>query len=189
MPRIEPIPYDDLDPELRRRFDAGLAEGRYTMTAPLQIYAYARDETIAMDEAYRLTFRRGLLGARLQELLRIRSAQLNGCAPCSSSVKEDTVSADDVACLIDGADSLDERERAALDFLGLMSNDPFAIDDTTFQRLALVFSTAEIVELGMACSRFIGGHRWTHALDIFGASEPVLRYEPAAYRSGALADT
>jgi alkylhydroperoxidase family enzyme len=189
MPRIEPIPYDELDPELRRRFDAGLAEGRYTMTAPLQIYAYARDETIAMDEAYRLTFRRGLLGPRLQELLRIRSAQLNGCAPCSSSVKEDTVSSDDVACLVEGAEGLDERERAALDFLALMSNDPFAIDDSTFHRLAAVFSTAEIVELGMLCSRHIGGHRWTHALDIFGASEPVLKYEPAAHGSKALAES
>jgi alkylhydroperoxidase family enzyme len=96
--RIEPIPYAELDPDLRERFDAGLAEGRYTMTAPLQVYAYARDEAIAMDESYRLTFRRGRLGPRLQELLRIRSAQLNGCAPCSSSIKEDTVGADDVAC-------------------------------------------------------------------------------------------
>jgi len=32
MPRIEPIPYDEIDPELRARFDAGLADGRYTMT-------------------------------------------------------------------------------------------------------------------------------------------------------------
>lgn len=182
--RIEPIPYDELDPELRQRFDDGVAEGRYTMTAPLQVYAYARDEAIAMDEAYRLTFRRGLLGSRLQELLRIRSAQLNGCAPCSSSIKEDTVSTDDVACLVDGpaAESLDERELAALDFLTLMSNAPFDIDDETFRGLANHFSTPEIVELGMSCSRFIGGHRWTHALDIFGASEPVLRYEPSVAR-------
>jgi alkylhydroperoxidase family enzyme len=181
--RIEPIPYDELDPELRRRFDAGIAEGRYTMTGPLQIYAYAPDEAIAMDESYRLTFRRGRLGPRLQELLRIRSAQLNGCAPCSSSIKEDTVAADDVACLLEGPDAsgLDERERRALEFLTLLSNDPDAIDDDTFRRLAEVFSTSEIVELGMACGRYIGGHRWTHALDVFGAAEPVLRYDAAAY--------
>lgn len=184
--RIEPIPYDDLDPELRARFDAGLAEGRYTMTAPLQVYAYARDEAIAMDESYRLTFRRGRLGPRLQELLRIRSAQLNGCAPCSSSIKEDTVEADDVACMLDGAaaEALDERERRALEFLTLMSNDPYAIDDASFHRLAEVFDTGEIVELGMACARYIGGHRWTHALDIFAATEPLLRYDPAVHGAG-----
>jgi alkylhydroperoxidase family enzyme len=183
--RIQPIPYDELDPELRRRFDAGLAEGRYTMTAPLQVYAYAPDEAIAMDESYRLTFRRGLLGPRLQELLRIRSAQLNGCAPCSSSIKEESVGSDDVACLLDdpAAGALDERERLALEFLTLMSNDPFAIDDETFRRLAGVFGTAEIVELGMACARYIGGHRWTHALDIFGTAEPVLRYDATAARA------
>lgn len=182
MPRIEPIPYDELDPELRDRFDAGLAEGRYTMTAPLQIYAYAKDETIAMDEAYRLTFRRGTLGARMEELIRIRSAQLNGCAPCSSSRKDESISDEDVACLIGGPDagSLDERELLALNFLRLMSEDPFAIDDSTFLTLAGSFTTAEIVELGMMCARFIGGHRWTHALDVFSQSEPLLRYEPAA---------
>lgn len=183
--RIEPIPYDELDPELRARFDAGLAEGRYTMTAPLQVYAHARDEAIAMDESYRLTFRRGRLGPRLQELLRIRSAQLNGCAPCSSSIKEESVAADDVACLLEGPDAgaLDERERRALEFLALLSNDPYAIDDSTFLRLAEVFDTGEIVELGMACARYIGGHRWTHALDIFSTAEPLLRRDtvtPAA---------
>jgi alkylhydroperoxidase family enzyme len=185
--RIEPIPYDELDPELRARFDAGLAEGRYTMTAPLQVYAYAPDEAIAMDEAYRLTFRRGRLGPRLQELLRIRSAQLNGCAPCSSSIKEDTVAAADVACLLDGADAgwSNERERLALEFLTLMSNDPDAIDDSTFRGLAAEFSTPEIVELGLLCGRYIGGHRWTHALDVFGTAEPLLRYDAAVHGSAA----
>jgi alkylhydroperoxidase family enzyme len=187
--RIEPIPYDELDPELRARFDAGLAEGRYTMTAPLQVYAHAPDEAAAMDESYRLTFRRGRLGSRLQELLRIRSAQLNGCAPCSSSIKEDTVAVDDVACLLDGPDAgtLDERERRALEFLALLSGDPYAIDDATFLRLAEVFDTAEIVELGMACARYIGGHRWTHALDIFSTAEPLLRRAASATGSAGTA--
>ena len=36
------------------------------MTAPLQIYAYARAYAIAGDEQYRLTFRQGLLGPRLE---------------------------------------------------------------------------------------------------------------------------
>ncbi|MCW2530204.1 MAG: hypothetical protein JWM76_5064 [Pseudonocardiales bacterium] len=180
MPRIEPIPYDELDPELRSRFDAGLAEGRYTMTGPLQIYAYAKDETIAMDEAYRLTFRKGRLGPRMEELIRIRSAQLNGCAPCSSSRKDDSISDEDIACLIDTSDgsSLDERELLALNFLRLMCLDPFAIDDDTFRGLAKAFTTPEIVELGMMCARFIGGHRWTHALDVFSQSEPLLAYHP-----------
>lgn len=68
-----------------------------------------------------------------------------------------------------------------------MSEDPSAIDDSTFRDLSLVFSTAEIVELGMMCGRFIGGHRWTHALDIFGRNEPVLRYRANADAIGSQA--
>jgi alkylhydroperoxidase family enzyme len=181
VPRIEPIPYDHLDPELRRRYDAGVAEGRYTTTVPLQIYAYAHQEAMALDEAYRLTFRQGLLGSRMEELLRLRSAQLNGCAPCASSRKDDTVSDDEVACMVDGgAGALDDRERRAVAFLELMCLDHFGIGDDQFRELAEVFTVPEIVELGMMCARFIGGHRFTHALDVFADTQPVLRYEPEA---------
>jgi alkylhydroperoxidase family enzyme len=181
MPRIEPIPYDEIDPELRRRFDDGAADGRYTMTLPLQIYAYARTEAIALDESYRLTFRQGLLGTRLEELLRLRSAQLNGCAPCASSRKDDSISEDDVACMVGDVDgSLDERERRALHFLALMCLDHLAIGDEQLLDLAEVFSVPEIVELGMMCARLIGGHRWTHVLDVFSDSEPVLHYQQSA---------
>jgi alkylhydroperoxidase family enzyme len=180
MARIEPIPYDELDPDLRQRYDAGSAEGRYSMTVPLQIYAYARTYAVAGDEAYRLTFRQGLLGARLEELLRIRSAQLNGCDPCMSSRKDDSISDEDVACMLTNLDdpTYSERERRALAFLDQFNRDHHAIGDDTFRHLAEVFTIAEIVELGSICSRFIGAHRWTHVLDIFGDSEPALRYSP-----------
>ncbi|MCW2621508.1 MAG: hypothetical protein JWL64_1110 [Frankiales bacterium] len=172
--RIEPLPYDDIDPELRARFDAGLAEGRYTMTLPLQIYAHSPVYAQAMDETYRLTFRQGVLGDRLHELLRLRSAQLGGCAPCASSRKESSVAEEDVACMIAGAGSSDAREARAIRFLELLSEDHFAIDDDTFRQLGEVFTVPEIVELGMTCANLIGGHRWTHALDVFTAGEPLL---------------
>jgi hypothetical protein len=182
---IEPIPFDELEAELRRRFEAGVAEGRYTTTVPLQVYAYAPAYAVALDETYRLTFRQGLLGNRLHELLRLRSAQFNGCAPCASSRKEASVSEDDVACMLEptgeaagtgGASctTQDERESRALRFLQTMCTDHFSIDDQTFRWLGEVFTVPEIVELGMACANLIGGHRWTHALDIFGTSAPVL---------------
>jgi alkylhydroperoxidase family enzyme len=173
--RIEPLPYDDLDPELRARFDAGAAEGRYTTTLPLQVYAYAPRYAQALDESYRLTFRQGMLGDRLQELLRLRSAQLNGCAPCAGSRKETSVAEEDVACMVDGGGSSDPREARALHFLELMCNDHFAIDDETFRSLGEVFTVPEIVELGMSCANYLGGHRFTHAIDMLSDAEPVLR--------------
>jgi alkylhydroperoxidase family enzyme len=177
MVRIEPIPFDELSPELQDRFRAGVAEGRYTTTVPLQVYAYAPPQATALDETYRLTFRTGMLGDRLHELLRLRSAQLNGCAPCASSRKEDSIDEEDVACMVtaDDSDRYDERERKALHFLQLMCTDHFAIDDDTFRSLAEVFTVPEIVELGMTCANLIGGHRFTHVLDILGDSEPILK--------------
>jgi alkylhydroperoxidase family enzyme len=180
MVRIEPIPFDEISPELQERFLAGVAEGRYTTTVPLQVYAYAPAQATALDETYRLTFRTGMLGDRLHELLRLRSAQLNGCAPCASSRKEDSVDEQAVACMVDiggsaaGSALYDERERRALQFLAAMCTDHFAIDDNTFRSLAEVFSVPEIVELGMTCANLIGVHRFTHVLDILGDREPVL---------------
>jgi alkylhydroperoxidase family enzyme len=172
--RIEPIPYDELEPGLRARFDAGVAEGRYTTTVPLQVYAYSQVYAESLDETYRRTFRQGLLGDRLHELLRLRSAQLNGCLPCASSRKETSVAEEDVACMVSGEPAGDERERRALRFLEQMCTDHFSIDDATFRALGEVFSVQEVVELGMACANLIGGHRWTHALDVFSDAEPVL---------------
>jgi alkylhydroperoxidase family enzyme len=189
MVRIEPIPFDEISPELQERFLAGVAEGRYTTTVPLQIYAYAPAQATALDETYRLTFRTGMLGDRLQELLRLRSAQLNGCAPCASSRKEDSIDEEAVACMVDvgGSALYDERERRALQFLEAMCTDHFAIDDNTFRSLAEVFTVPEIVELGMTSANLIGGHRFTHVLDILGDSEPVLTRPSSA--AGVLASS
>jgi alkylhydroperoxidase family enzyme len=179
--RIEPIPYEHLDPELRARYEAGAAEGRYSMTTPLQIFAYAHTQALAGDEQYRLTFKQGLLGPRMEELVRIYSAQVNGCGPCSSSRKDDTISDDDVACMMTNlADpTYTERERRALQFVYLMCTDHHAIDDDVLRSLGEVFTIAEIVELGLLTARFIGAHRWMHVLDVFSTDAPVLTYDPA----------
>jgi len=180
MPRIEPIPYDALDPDLKQRFEAGRLDGRYPWTENLQVFAYAKTYALADDEAYRITFRHGLLGPRIEELLRIHSAQINGCASCQRAVKDDTISDEDVACMLSTVDdpSYSERERRALQFLEQFNRDHHAIDDDTFRRLAEVFTIAEIVELGDICARFIGAHRWTNILDTFGPEEAVLTYDP-----------
>jgi alkylhydroperoxidase family enzyme len=179
--RIEPIPYDELDPELRERYEAGSATGMYSMTTPLQIFAYAKAQAIAGDEQYKLTFKQGLLGPRMEELIRISSAQYNGCGPCSSSRKDDTISDADVACMLTDLDdpTYTERERRALRFVRLMCTDHHAIDDDVVRSLGEVFTTAEVVELGMITARFIGSHRWMHVLDVFSPDAPVLTYDAA----------
>lgn len=175
MSVIAPLPMEALDEECRGRIEAGQATGMYSQTLPLQVMARAPAALRAMDEGYKAMFRRSLLDDRLRELLRVRSALLNGCGPCSQSRKEDSVSEDDVMCLADpDAANYTRRERLALKFLTLMCTDHHAIVPATYLELAEEFSTAEIVELGWTCAQTMGGHRFMHTLDLLGDGKPVL---------------
>jgi alkylhydroperoxidase family enzyme len=180
VPRIEPIPWDELPDQARRTALEGEAAGAFTNRLPLQILAYAHHDPDRVITDGHPNFPGNLLPARMLELLRIRSAQLGGCDPCMSSRKEGTITEDDIACLIDDTrrSDLDERERLALEFCDLLATDHHRIDDEVYRRLAEVFTTAEIIELGQTCGGMIGLHRFLHTLDAFGERTPVLPYRP-----------
>jgi alkylhydroperoxidase family enzyme len=175
MARIEPIAWEDVPVESRRMMEEGLATGMYSMTVPLQIIAYSSVAMKAMHDQYCATFRQGVLEPRLVELLRLHSAQSMACEPCSTSRKDESISEDDVACLIaPDASKFTAREFAALTFFDQLAGDHHAINDDTFRGLKEVFSTAEIVEMAYLCSSFMGGHRLMHTLGIFGMDAPVI---------------
>jgi alkylhydroperoxidase family enzyme len=187
MARIEPIPWDDLPNEVRAMMEAGTATGMYTTTVPMQMIAYSTAAFTAMHRSYEATFRKGVLEPRLVELLRLHSAQVAMCAPCSTSRKDDSISDDDVACLASAdASRFSAREWAAMQFFDHLAGDPHTIDDGTFRSLATLFTTAEIVEVAYLCSSFLGGHRLMHAIGAFAAmsgdaaTDAVLPYEPGA---------
>ena len=137
MARVEPIPYEDLDEDTRERIEAGRATGMYTTPLPLQIVAHSKVALRAMDESYKAQFRCGALDDRLHELVRLRSAQLGACEPCSLSRKDETVTEDQVACLVDPDPSVfSRREVLALQFLDVLATDHHAVDDDTFRQLA-----------------------------------------------------
>jgi alkylhydroperoxidase family enzyme len=193
--RIEPIPFDDLPAETKAMMEAGTATGMYTTIVPMQIMAYSTAAMTAMHRSYEATFRKGVLEPRLVELLRLHSAQTAMCAPCSTSRKDDSISDDDVACLLaPEASRFTPREFAAMQFFDQLANDHHAIGDDTFRSLAEVFTTAEIIEMAYLCSSFLGGHRLMHAIGAFAAmgddsDETVLPYEPGSVdRSHAGAD-
>ena len=124
-----------------------------------------------------------LLGGRILELLRIRSAQLGECQPCMQSRKHDSITDDDVVCLIgDDRSDLDPQERMAIRFLDLLSADHHAIDADFYRALGEVFTTAQVVELGFACAEMMGLHRFIHTLDVFGSDPPALPYDPGSGR-------
>lgn len=181
MPRIAPIAWEDLDDEARRRIEAGTASGMYRMTLPLQIVAHSPNALRGMDEGYKAVYGCSAVGSRIQELMRLRSAQLGSCAPCSLSRKDCTITEEDVAALAapDGA-AYTERERLAIRMVDLMANDPHAIDDDLIREMAKVFTVEEIVEVGWYAGQVVGGHRFMHMLDALGTAEPVVGARQAA---------
>jgi alkylhydroperoxidase family enzyme len=180
MPRIEPIPLEKMADEPRRIIEEGVADGTYATPIPLQIFAYRTDQIVATHAARGAWGRQSLLGGRILELIRIRSAQLGECQPCMQSRKHESITDEDVACLVaPGASSLTEQERLAVEFLDLLSADHHAIDDEVYRRLSRVFTAAQIIELGFTCANAMGLHRFIHTLDVFGDGEPVIRYDPS----------
>src|ERR1017187_2508897 len=180
MPRIEPIPLDELAPEPRRIIEEGVANGTYATPIPLQIFAYRTAQILMTNAARGAWGQQSLLGGRILELIRIRSAQLGECQPCMQSRKHDSITDEDVACLIaTGHSELTEQERLAIQFLDLLSADHHAIDDEVYRELSEVFTAAQIVELGFACANTMGVHRFIHTLDVFGTSEPVIHFDPS----------
>jgi len=188
VPRIEPIPLEELAPEPRRIIEDGVADGTYATPIPLQIFAYKTSQILMTNAARGAWGQQSLLGGRILELLRIRSAQLGECQPCMQSRKHDSITDADVACLIaPGGSDLTEQERLAVEFLDLLSADHHAIDDEFYARLGQVFTAAQIVELGFACANSMGLHRFIHTLDVFGQGAPVIPYSPDQVDS-AIAD-
>jgi alkylhydroperoxidase family enzyme len=179
MPRIQPIPMEDLAEEPRRIIEEGVANGTYATPIPLQIFAYKTSQILMTNAARGAWGQQSLLGGRILELIRIRSAQLGECQPCMQSRKHDSITDEDVACLIaPGNSDLTEQERLAVQFLDLLSADHHAIDDEVYRELGQVFTAAQIIELGFTCANSMGLHRFIHTLDVFGNSEPVISYAP-----------
>jgi alkylhydroperoxidase family enzyme len=179
MPRIEPIPTEELADEPRAIIERGVAEGLYATPVPLQIFAYRTEQLLSIHQARTGRGRGTLLGGRILELIRIRSAQLGECQPCMQSRKHDSITDEDVACLLDPDHrELSDQERMALEFLDLLSADHHAMDDAFYRRLGKVFTAAQIIELGFSCAETMGVHRFIHTLDVFGDSVPVIAFSP-----------
>ena len=177
MPRIEPIPLEELAPEPRRIIEEGVASGMYATPIPLQIFAYKTQQILMTNAARSVWGQQSLLGGRILELLRIRSAQLGECQPCMQSRKHDSITDEDIACLLaPGQGDLTRQEQLAINFLDLLSADHHAIDDEVYRELGEVFTAAQIIELGFACANSMGLHRFIHTLDVYGTSEPVIPY-------------
>ena len=168
---------DELSVQSREIVEAGVAAGLYATPVPLQIFAYRSAQLAQVNMARTHLGADSLIGGRLLELIRIRSAQLGECEPCSQSRKHDSITDSDVACLLaPDRDMLTPQEQIAVEFLDRLSADHHSIDDEFYRRLGDHFTAAQIVELGFTCASAMGLHRFIHTLDIYGDSAPVIEY-------------
>ena len=111
------------------------------------------------------------LPERLIELLRLRVAFHNQCRSCMAiryrAASED-VSETDVCNLEkpQGANSLDDRERLAVELGDRFACDHLSIDSAFFEDLKTLFSEAEVMELLMHCALYVGVGRLAAVLDM-----------------------
>lgn len=99
----------------------------------------------------------GIVERRVKELIILEASRRNACQFCRDShvsiarslgigleAKDGEL---DPLALLDSPDRMDERERAAVEYVRAAHHDPNRVADAVFERLARVYSQAEIVEL------------------------------------------
>ena len=111
------------------------------------------------------------LPERLIELLRLRVAFHNQCRSCMAiryRAANADVSEDDVCSLEQPheAESLNDRERLAVELGDRFACDHLSIDGTFFEQLKALFPEAAIMELLMHCALYVGVGRLAAVLDM-----------------------
>jgi AhpD family alkylhydroperoxidase len=132
-----------------------------------------RAATRLVDAAYN----KSILPVRVREAARLRIAQLNDCTVClafrADSVKAQGLTEDfycQVGPSLEDTD-LTDQERLAVEYAERFAADHLSIDDAFMERLRRVFSDAEIFDLTVCLSAFLGLGRTLRAL---GISETTL---------------
>ena len=178
MPAIEPVPLEELEPELRAEVEARVAARTLSSTVPVQVWAHRPRATLAWVQLLAELQERSCLDERLRELVRLRIAAFTQCRTCQTGRKSDLVTEDDIACL-DAADGrFDAREQAALRYADLFCADWLAVDDDVYRELARHFSLEEVVELQLLCAMMLAGGRLALVQRAWGDDDRPAVLEP-----------
>jgi AhpD family alkylhydroperoxidase len=170
MTRLNTVPVDRWDPELRAMTDAD--NGTALEHRLNGVLANAPDIAKAMMAFGGSIFERTTLPRRLLELVRLRVAFHNQCRSCMA-IRYQSAVADGLdegaVCSLEKpyeAENLTAREKAAIAYADISSTNHFAIDQGTFDELRRHFSETEIVQLGVFVAYFIGFGRLAAAWDM-----------------------
>jgi alkylhydroperoxidase family enzyme len=159
MPAIEPVPFDDLDPQLRKEVEERVAGRTLSSTLPVQVWAHRPAAATAWVRLLAELQERSCLGERLRELVRLRIASFTQCRTCQAGRKSELVTAEDIACLAPDDARFTPQEQSALRYADLFCSDWFGVDDAVYLDLATHFTLEEVVELQMLCAMMLAGGR------------------------------
>ncbi len=166
------VPCDQLDPELQPMWHA--AEKLHGDTTFFEVMGNAPEATKwYLRDFYGKFYDSGRLDKKIVELVRLRLANIHGCAFCNRSDRIAALSAGlseaEVDAIGDYANGpFNDRQKAALELADVMAltNSKGSIDKVFYARLREHFSDAELVELGMIMAVLSGMAKFIFAYDL-----------------------
>jgi alkylhydroperoxidase family enzyme len=106
--------------------------------------------------------RRGTVGQRTCELIRLRIAFHNQCRSCMAVRYPESIDdglTEDLVCSLERpeeSDDLTDAERAALRYADLFATDHLRIDDAVYDDLRRFYTEDQLVEIGLLCAISVG---------------------------------
>ena len=132
--------------------------------------AYRPEILRTMIAHFRAVMETGTVGAKLKELVIVRTSQINQCEYCLNShtqlAKRNGWSEEQLADLANfrTRTDFDEREKAALELAERETLDSTGIDDVFWARLLEHFDEGQIIELAAAIGLFNYFNRFNNSL-------------------------
>jgi AhpD family alkylhydroperoxidase len=166
--RLAEIDAATLPDKLRIAFETADQRGKMMLTPTL----HAPELMGSLHHFADVLREKGMIPAKLVELIRLRIAFHNQCRSCMAmryqSGLDDGISEGDVCSLEqpEEAPNLTDSEKAALAYADISATNHFGIREETFEQLRKHYSEAEIVELGLHIAYCIGFGRLVAAWDM-----------------------
>lgn len=166
------VPREQLNPQMQQFWDGSMK--LHGDTTFFEVMGNAPEATDwYMNDFYGKLYKSGRLDPQIVELVRLRLANVHGCAFCNradriaalaSGVSEEQV--DSLADYENGPFS--EREKAALALADVMvlTNEKGAVSRELYARLKRSFTDGELVELGMIMAVLAGMAKFIFAYDL-----------------------
>jgi uncharacterized peroxidase-related enzyme len=169
MPRIPAIAYEQADPTAKQIFDHYQKE-RGNVPNMFRTVAHRPEILRTMIAHFRAVMETGTVGAKLKELVIVRTSQINQCEYCLNShtqlAHRHGWSEEQIADLANFRTRTDfnEREKAALELAERETLESTGINDEFWTRLRQDFDEGEIIELAAAIGLFNYFNRFNNSL-------------------------